>query len=345
VPSIFANEKFIHSGKISLNSAIELLEEQFGTKSKPQASDLGHFDLITIGGGPAGVSAAIYAARKGLKTAIIAEKIGGQVLDTKGIENLISVPYIEGPDLAEKLHSHLRQYPITILSDRRVENLSEDTRQIQLNSGEKLTGTSIIIATGAKWRQLNVPGEKEYLGRGVAYCPHCDGPFFTDKKVAVVGGGNSGVEAAIDLSNICREVVLFEFMGQLKADQVLIDKLKSTPNIKVLTNVKVTEVVGNREKVSKLQYQNNQSGDSLFEDVDGVFVQIGLLPNSAVVKGIVELNAAGEILVDVKGRTNKKGIYAAGDVTNSPYKQIITSLGDGAKVALSVFEDQMRAGT
>lgn len=345
VPSIFANEKFIHSGKISLNSAIELLEEQFGTQEIPLATDLGHFDVVTIGGGPAGVSAAIYAARKGLKTAVIAEKIGGQVLDTKGIENLISVPYIEGPELAEKLHSHLCQYSITILSDRRVESLSEETRQIKLNSGESLSATSIIIATGAKWRQLNVPGEKEYLGRGVAYCPHCDGPFFKNKKVAVVGGGNSGVEAAIDLSNICREVVLFEFMGNLKADHVLIDKLRSTSNIKVLTNVKVTEVTGNQERVSKLLYQNNQSGDSSFEDVDGIFVQIGLLPNSAIVNGIVELNTAGEILVDVKGRTNKKGIYAAGDVTNSPYKQIITSLGDGAKVALSVFEDQMRAGT
>ncbi len=343
VPSIFANGKFLHSGKITLNEAIELLEEHLGTHSKVVSAHLGHFDLVTIGGGPAGVSAAIYAARKGLKTAMIAEKIGGQVLDTKGIENLISVPYIEGPDFAEKLHFHLRQYPITILNDRRVESISENGQDIHLNSGETLSATSIIVATGAKWRQLNVPGEKEYLGRGVAYCPHCDGPFFKDKKVAVVGGGNSGVEAAIDLSHICREVVLFEFMGHLKADQVLIDKLTSIPNIKVMTNVKVTEVVGSHDKVSQLLYQNTVSEISAAEDIDGIFVQIGLLPNSSVVKNIVELNRAGEVIVDSKGRTSKKGIYAAGDVANSPYKQIITALGDGAKVALSVFEDQMRA--
>jgi alkyl hydroperoxide reductase subunit F len=355
VPSIIANEKLLHSGRITILDLITKLETTFGTQQTNFSMvnpDLGTFDVVVIGGGPAGASAAIYSARKGLKTAILAERFGGQVQDTKGIENLISIPYTEGPELAGHLREHLSAYPITLLEQRRVTSLdlaNKDAKstdkispkKIQLESGEFLTAESIIVTTGAKWRELGVPGEKEYLGRGVAFCPHCDGPFYKGKKVAVIGGGNSGVEAAIDLAGIVKEVVLFEFMDQLKADQVLINKLKSLPNTSIVTSAKSKQVHGNGQKVTSLEYEDRKTEKIHQVDLDGIFVQIGLLPNSSFLKGQVEVTKFGEIIVDNKGRTSFPGVYAAGDVTTTPYKQIIIAMGEGAKAALAAFEDRM----
>lgn len=347
VPAVFVGDEMIHSGRSNLAELLGKLEERFGKKDETKRDErLGHYDVAVIGGGPAGASAAIYSVRKGLKTIIISEKMGGQVQETKGIENLISVVYTEGPQLAANLDQHLRSYPVEILEHRRVTSISEGeggVKELRLDSGESLSCGSLIIATGAKWRELGIPGEKEYIGRGVAFCPHCDGPYYKGKRVAVVGGGNSGVEAAIDLAGICKEVVLFEYMDKLKADQVLIDKLKSLPNVSVVTSAKTTTVKGNGEKVVGLAYQDRVSGQDHSLDLDGIFVQIGLSPNSAVVKGHVDINPYGEIMVDAKGRTSAPGIYAAGDVTTVPFKQIVIAMGEGAKVALTAFEDRMRA--
>jgi len=343
VPAVFIGDKLLHSGRASFLELVEKLEAHQGKKELNASADHGHFDVAVVGAGPAGVSAAIYSARKGLKTILIAEKMGGQVADTKGIENLISVSYTEGAELTGKLSDHMKQYPIFTLENRRVKSISEEDHTITLTSSETLKASSIIIATGAQWRQLGVPGEKDYIGRGVAYCPHCDGPYFKNKKVAVVGGGNSGVEAAIDLSGICKEVVLFEYMDTLKADKVLVDKLKSISNVTIRTNVKVDSVEGNGQNVTALNFEERTSGTKASEMLDGIFVQIGLSPNSGFVKELVETNKFGEIVVDPKGRTNKKGIYAAGDVSTSPFKQIVIAMGDGAKVALTAFEDRMRA--
>lgn len=348
VPSLVAQGKMIHSGRIQLIDLLTKLEDTFGV-SEGQAStqtpiDLGNFQVVIIGGGPAGASSAIYSVRKGLKTAILAEKIGGQVMETKGIENLISTPFIEGPQLSQNLFKHLQEYPIEILEHRRVQSVSQDTpRKIQLESGEFLTAEQVIITTGAKWRALNVPGEKEYMGRGVAYCPHCDGPFYKNKKVAVVGGGNSGVEAAIDLAGIVKEVVLVEYGSQLKADQVLINKVQSLSNVHVILNAKTTEITGDGKVVTALKYQDLQSDNPQEVPLDGVFIQIGLVPNSAFLKDVVPLSPYGEIIIDERCRTEAPGIYAAGDVTTTPYKQIIIAMGEGAKAALAAFEDRMKA--
>ncbi len=343
VPSIVVNGKLIHSGRIALIDLIQKLETEFGTNpTEQQSTDLGTFDVVIVGGGPAGASAAIYSARKGLKTAIIAEKIGGQVQETKGIENLVSVLYTEGPQLAAQLQQHILNYPVTLLEHRRVKTISSTpVKTITLESGETLSTKTVIIATGAKWRELGIPGEKEYIGRGVAFCPHCDGPFYKDKKVAVIGGGNSGVEAAIDLAGIAREVVLFEYNDKLRADQVLVNKLKSLPNTSVILQAKTKEVLGNGQKVTQLLYEDRTSQQEVKLDLDGVFVQIGLLPNTHFLKETLDLTQSGEIKVDAKGRTSVPGIYAAGDVTTTPYKQIIIAMGEGAKVALAAFEDQM----
>lgn len=345
VPAVMYGEELISSGRSNLAELIGKLEAKLGQSAEQEAPtprDLGHYDVLVVGGGPAGVSAAIYSVRKGLKTALIAEKLGGQVQETKGIENLISVVYTEGPQLAASFDQHLRAYPVEVLEHRRVRSItSEGVHKLELDSGESLSCDSLIMATGAKWRELGVPGEKEYIGRGVAFCPHCDGPYYKGKRVAVIGGGNSGVEAAIDLSGICKEVVLFEYLDQLKADQVLVNKLKSLPNVSIVTSAKTSQVHGNGEKVVALAYQDRNSGEDHQIDLDGVFVQIGLSPNSAVVKDLVELNKFGEIVVDTKGRTSRPGIYAAGDVTTVPFKQIVIAMGEGAKVALTAFEDRM----
>ena len=346
VPSVMNGKTLIHSGRIQFIDLLSTLESTFGVEqdsSTNQSSNLGSFDVAVIGGGPAGVAAAIYSVRKGLKTVIIAEKIGGQLQETKGIENLISVVYTEGPMLAANLRKHLESYPVQVLENRRVKSIEKSVNKISLEGGECLDARSIIIATGARWRELGIPGEKEYIGRGVAFCPHCDGPYFKGKKIAVIGGGNSGVEAAIDLAGMVKEIVLLEFLDQLKADKVLVDKLLALPNVKAYTSMKTEKVVGDGQKVVGIEVQDRKTQEIKKIDLDGIFVQIGLLPNSQFLMETIELNKFGEIVVDAKGRTSVAGIYAAGDVTNSPFKQIIISMGEGAKVALAAFEDRMYA--
>ena len=346
VPSVMINDKLVYSGRLNVIDLLSALEKALGTEEATHAKvvnhDLGVFDVVVIGGGPAGSSAAIYSVRKGLKTAMLAERFGGQVQDTKGIENLIGIKYIEGPQLAAQLNDHLSEYPVAKFEHRRVERIEQgEVKTIYLEGGEFIKTNAIIVTTGAKWRELNIPGEKDYIGRGVAFCPHCDGPYYKGKKIAVVGGGNSGVEAAIDLAGIVKEVILFEFMDTLKADKVLVDKLKSLPNVSIVTEARTSQVIGDGTKVVSLEYEDRKTKTMMKVDLDGIFVQIGLLPNSGFIKDIVETTKFGEIIVDVKGRTNVKGIYAAGDVTTVPYKQIIIAMGEGAKAALAAFEDQM----
>lgn len=345
VPAVFAGDQLVHVGKADLAGLIDQLEERFGAAHAADAPAAVHeVDVAVVGGGPAGAAAAIYTARKGLKVAVVAGRVGGQVRDTMGIENLISVPYTEGPKLASDLRGHLTAAGVQVLDDRAVEELVDgDTKVLRLKGGETVRAAQVIIATGAKWRELGVPGEREHIGRGVAFCPHCDGPFYKGKRVAVVGGGNSGVEAAIDLAGICSEVTLFEFGESLRADAVLQRKLRSLPNVAIVTNARTTRVVGDGTKVSALEYEDRPSKAVHARELDGVFVQIGLAPNSAVVKDLVEVNRAGEIVVDGRGRTSRPGIYAAGDVANLPFKQIIIAMGDGAKTALAAFEDRLRA--
>jgi alkyl hydroperoxide reductase subunit F len=300
--------------------------------------------VLVLGGGPAGSSAAIYSARKGLKVAIVAERIGGQVKETVGIENLISVPYTTGNQLADNLRTHLTHYPIELFENRRIESVSLQgkEKEVRVKGGEVFVAPAVIIATGAGWRRLNVEGEAEYIGRGVAFCPHCDGPFYAGKEVAVVGGGNSGIEAAIDLSAICKKVTVIEFMDELKADKVLQDKANSLPNIEILTSTQTTKVIGNGEKVTALQLKNRQNDEEHTLNLDGVFVQIGLSANSKPFAGDLEMTRIGEIVIDAHCRTNVPGVYAAGDVSSVPYKQIIIAMGEGAKASLSAFEDRVR---
>ena len=348
VPAVYVGETLLHVGKSSLAELVEALEKQLGRAEADaegaHAPKEQHFDVVVVGGGPAGASAAIYSARKGLRTAIVAQKFGGQVAETLGIENLIGTSYTEGPRLVADLDKHVRAYPIEVLEHRRVERIVDGAeKEVWVQGGERILAPTLIMATGAKWRELNVPGEKEYLGRGVAFCPHCDGPFYKGKPVAVIGGGNSGVEAAIDLSGICTHVTLLEFADSLKADAVLINNLKQRANVTVITSARTTKVLGDGAKVVGLEYEDRTSGALQEVAVDGVFVQIGLSPNSAIVSDLLKLNRYGEIITDDKGRTSVAGIYAAGDVTTVPFKQIVVAVGDGAKVALTAFEDRMRA--
>jgi alkyl hydroperoxide reductase subunit F len=353
VPTVMLGDEVLHVGRGSLGELLAKLEERFGRARTTVAEDVARagavevYDVVVVGGGPAGCSAAIYSARKGLKTALVADRVGGQVLETLGIENLVSVPRTEGARLSADLERHVREYPIDVLEHRKVESLREggpdQPKLLLLKGGERLEARSVILALGAKWRELGVPGEREYLGRGVAFCPHCDGPFYKGRRVAVVGGGNSGVEAAIDLAGLCSKVTLVEYLDQLKADDVLLRRLRSLANVEVITGARVTELVGDGTAVTAVRYQDRASGAPLEVALDGVFVQIGLVPNSAMVKGVVELNAHGEVVVDAKGRTSVPGVYAAGDVTTVPYKQIVIAMGDGAKAALTAFEDRIRA--
>ena len=345
VPSVVDNNKLIHSGKITLLNLIEKLEKTYGKKEVESTNkDLGVYDVIVIGGGPAGASSAIYTSRKGLKTALITDRIGGQVQDTKSIENMISINYTEGKDLSNSLDKHMKDYDINILEHRKVESIEDgDIKKLNLDSGEIISCKSLVIATGAEWKELGIEGEKEYKGRGVAFCPHCDGPYYKGKDISVIGGGNSGVEAAIDLAGIVKTVTLFEFSPELNADDILINKLKSLDNVTIITNVKTTRIIGNGEKVTSMEYEDRSNNEIKSLKLEGVFVQIGLVPNSGFIKGLVETNKYGEILVSEKNRTNIDKIYAAGDVTNVPYKQIIIAMGEGAKVGLTVFEDLMIA--
>jgi alkyl hydroperoxide reductase subunit F len=343
VPAVFQGDELLHVGKADLAGLLDLLVERVGQSESAAPAQAHVVDLAVVGGGPAGAAAAIYSARKGLKVALVAGRIGGQVQDTLGIENLISVPYTEGPKLAADMRQHLVAAGVQVLDHRLVERVEHGERTVlHLKGGETVSAPQVIVATGAKWRELGVPGEKEHLGHGVAFCPHCDGPFYKGRRVAVVGGGNSGVEAAIDLAGICSQVTLLEFGDQLRADAVLQRKLRSLPNVTVVTSARTTEVVGDGTKVTALRYEDRPSKAIRSVELDGVFVQIGLAPNSGFIRELVEVTKSGEIVVDARGRTSKPGIYAAGDVTTIPFKQIIISMGDGAKVALSAFEDRMR---
>ncbi|MGB5350451.1 MAG: alkyl hydroperoxide reductase subunit F [Polyangiales bacterium] len=347
VPAVIHDGKLVHSGKSNLGELLSKLEQELGVvevAGRARTTDLGHYDVAVIGGGPAGAASAIYTARKGFKTVVISDRLGGQLQDTKGIENLISVPYTEGPKLTANLGEHLSQYDIEVVEHRRVARVEPgEPVRLSLDSGETLTTGSLIIATGANWRELGVEGEKEYLGRGVAFCPHCDGPYYKGKDIAVVGGGNSGVEAAIDLAGIAKSVTVLEFMPELKADAVLQAKLDSLPNTRVIKNARTLRVLGDGEKVVALEYEDRGSGRTQELKLAGVFVQIGLVPNSGFLSDIVKTNQYGEILVDDKCRTSQPGIYAAGDVTNVPYKQIVVAIGEGAKAGLAAFEDRMVA--
>jgi len=302
--------------------------------------------VLVVGGGPAGSSAAIYAARKGIRTGVVADRYGGQVLDTMGIENFISVKETEGPKLAAALEEHVKHYDVDIMNLQRAAALEpagdDGLFTVKLESGAQVRSRTVIIATGARWRKMNVPGETEYSGRGVAYCPHCDGPLFKGKRVAVIGGGNSGVEAAIDLAGIVAHVTLIEFDGKLRADEVLQRKLRSLPNVRTIVAAQTTEVHGADGKVNALSYRERSSGEVHRVELEGVFVQIGLLPNTDWLKGTVALSPRGEIEVDARGETSLPGVFAAGDATTVPYKQIIIAMGEGSKAALSAFDHLIR---
>jgi len=305
------------------------------------------YDVLIVGGGPAGAAAAVYAARKGIRTGIAAERFGGQVNDTLAIENYISVLETDGPKFAAALEAHTRAYDVDIMNLQRADQLIPASEpggliEVQLANGGSLKSKTVILSTGARWREVNVPGEKEYRNHGVAYCPHCDGPLFKGKKVAVIGGGNSGVEAAIDLAGIVGHVTLIEFGEQLRADAVLVNKLNSLANVTIHTQAQTTEITGDGAKVNGLTYTDRPSGASHHIDLEGVFVQIGLVPNSEWLKGTLELSRHGEIVVDARGQTSVPGVFAAGDVTTTPFKQIIIATGEGAKAALSAFDHLIR---
>lgn len=339
VPSVYLNGEFFGSGRMTLE---EILSKMVNTSDISEFNDKEPYDVLIIGGGPAGASAAIYAARKGLRTGIVAERFGGQILETMGIENFISVKYAEGPKLAASLLEHVKNYNVDVMNLQRVKALrKKDFVEVELENNSVLKSKTAIISTGARWRNLGVPGETEFKNKGVAYCPHCDGPLFKGKRVAVIGGGNSGLEAAIDLAGIAHHVTVLEFMPELKGDAVLQEHLYSLPNVTVLKNVQTKEITGS-DKVDGINYIQRDTGDVHHIELEGVFVQIGLVPNTDWLGDTIERNPFGEILVDRYGATNIPGVFAAGDCTNSPYKQIIISMGSGANAALSAFDYLIR---
>nr|WP_040292451.1 alkyl hydroperoxide reductase subunit F [Acetonema longum] len=339
VPVVYLNGEFFHSGRISVEEVIAKLG---GGPDVSQLAAKEPFDTLIIGGGPAGVSAAIYAARKGIRTGLVAERLGGQVQETLGIENFISIKYTEGPTVAANLEEHLREYQIDVIKAQRCRRLEKkDLIEIELENGSVLRSKAVILATGARWRNICVPGEAEFKTKGVAYCPHCDGPIFKGKRVAVIGGGNSGIEAAIDLAGITEHVTVLEFMPELKADLVLQQRLDSLPNVTVLKNVQTKEITGT-DRVDGLTYIDRATGEEHHIDLAGVFILIGLVPNTDWLDGAVERNRFGEILVDSRGATNVPGVFAAGDCTNSHYKQIIIAMGSGASAALAAFDHLIR---
>ena len=340
VPSVYLNGELFANGKVDAASLIDkLIERDPSLKEANTGVQLPLQDVTVIGGGPAGVASAIYSARKGLKVTVVAESFGGQVKDTMGIENLISVPKTTGPELVGNLMEHVNDYDITLKEHVRVENIEKgNVKTITLSSGEQIRTRSLVVATGARWRELGVPGERENVGNGVAYCPHCDGPFFKGKDVAVIGGGNSGIEAALDLAGIVKSVTVFEFMPTLKADQVLIDQAEKRDNITIIKNAATRQILAENGKVNAIEYQDRSTNEVHTLDLAGVFVQIGLVPNSQFMKDVVEMTPYGEIVVDTKCQTSEAGIFAAGDVTTVPYKQIVISMGEGAKASLAAFE-------
>ncbi|REH40033.1 alkyl hydroperoxide reductase subunit F [Paraperlucidibaca baekdonensis] len=344
VPSVHLNGESFGQGRMTLEEILAKVDINAGARDAEKLNAKAPYDVLIVGGGPAGAAAAIYAARKGIRTGVVAERFGGQVLDTMGIENFISVSQTEGPKLVAALEQHVKDYDVDVMNTQRATALSAGKQvSITLANGAVLESKSVIIATGARWREMNVPGEQEYRGRGVAYCPHCDGPLFKGKQVGVIGGGNSGVEAAIDLAGIVAHVTLIEFDKELRADAVLQKKLRSLSNVTIITSALTTEVLGNGDKMTGLTYKNRLDDSAHELALDGVFVQIGLLPNTDWLKGSVALSPRGEIEVDAKGQTSVPGVFAAGDATTSPYKQIIIAMGEGSKAALSAFDHLIRS--
>lgn len=339
VPSVYLNGEVFANGKIDQAVLLEKLIQKYPISVKADKPALPLQDVTVIGGGPAGVAAAIYSARKGLKVVMIADRIGGQVKDTMGIENLISVSKTTGPELTNALQGHMDDYEITIKSGLKVTDVEKgEIKRIHLSSGEVIESRTLIIATGAKWRELGIPGEKENIGNGVAYCPHCDGPFFKGKDVAVVGGGNSGIEAALDLAGIVKSVTVFEFMPTLKADSVLVKQAEARDNITILKNVATKRIIADNGKVTALEYEDRTTGEVQFKELSGIFIQIGLVPNSSFLHDVVDLSKYGEVIIDERGRTSEPGIFACGDVTTVPYKQIVIAMGEGAKASLAAFD-------
>ena len=347
VPMVFLNGQMFHSGRILLEEVIAKLDTGAAARDAAKLSAQAPYDVLIVGGGPAGAAAAVYAARKGIRTGIAAERFGGQVNDTMAIENFVSVLETDGPKFAAALEAHVRAYDVEIMNLQRADKLIPAAApngliEIQLANGGSLKSKTVILSTGARWRNVNVPGEQEYKNKGVAYCPHCDGPLFKGKDVAVIGGGNSGIEAAIDLAGVVKHVTVIEFMSELKADAVLVRKLHSLPNVTVHTNAQTLEITGADGRVNGLRYKDRASNTEHLVPLQGVFVQIGLVPNTEWLKGTLELSKHGEIVVDARGQTSLPGVFAAGDATTVPFKQIIIATGDGAKAALGAFDHLMR---
>jgi alkyl hydroperoxide reductase subunit F len=348
VPMVFLNGEMFHSGRIEIADILAKIDTGAAARDAAKLGAKQAFDMLIVGGGPAGAAAAVYAARKGIRTGVVAERFGGQTLDTMGIENFISVQETQGPKFAAAMESQVRSYGVDIMNSQRVTAIEPASKAggeitVTLSNGAALKSHSVVLATGARWRNVNVPGEQEYKNKGVAYCPHCDGPLFKGKRVAVIGGGNSGVEAAIDLAGVVAHVTLIEFADQLKADAVLVNKLKSLANVEIHTGAQTTEITGADGRVNGLTYKDRASGATHHVALEGVFVQIGLVPNTEWLRGTVELSKYGEILIDDKCATSLPGVFAAGDVTTVPYKQIIVASGEGSKAALSAFDHLIRS--
>ena len=345
VPALYLNGEPLANGKQTLADILNLVDDDADAKAAEALKDKAPFDVLVVGGGPAGASAAIYAARKGIRTGIVAERFGGQVADTVGIENFISVPYTEGPKLVAHLEEHVKQYEVDVMKAQKAVALRKTDNgltEVEMANGAVLASKSVILATGARWREMNVPGEQEYKAKGVCFCPHCDGPLFKDKKVAVIGGGNSGIEAAIDLSGIVEHVTVLEFSDTLRADAVLVKKAQNTPNINIIKMAMTTEVLGDGQRVVGLKYKDRTTDETHIVELAGIFVQIGLVPNTEFLKGAVTLTERGEVVIDGHGQTSMPGVFAAGDCTNTPYKQIIISMGSGATAALGAFDHLIR---
>ena len=346
VPMVFLNGEVFASGRMSVEEIVAKLDTGAASRDAAKLNAKDPFEVLIVGGGPAGAAAAVYAARKGIRVGVAAERFGGQTNDTMAIENYISVLETDGPKFSAALEAQVRHYGVDIMNLQRADKLmpagADGLVHVQMENGATLKAKTVILSTGARWRNVNVPGEAEYKNKGVAYCPHCDGPLFKGKRTAVIGGGNSGIEAAIDLAGIVEHVTVIEFAEQLKADAVLVNKLNSLPNVTVHTNAQTTEITGDGSKVNGIRFKDRATGTEHHVELAGVFVQIGLVPNTEWLKGTVELSKFGEIVVDAKGHTNVPGVFAAGDCTTVPYKQIVIAAGEGAKAALSAFDHLIR---
>ncbi|MFT2110127.1 alkyl hydroperoxide reductase subunit F [Marinomonas sp. 2405UD68-3] len=349
VPAVYLNGELLGQGRMSLDDLVNKVDAGASEKQAASLSEKDAYDVLVVGGGPAGAASAIYSARKGIRTGVVAERFGGQVSDTMAIENFISVKATEGPKLVANLEQHVLDYDVDLVKNQRAQKIipadqsSSGLIEVELASGATLKSRTVIVATGARWREMNVPGEQEYRGRGVAYCPHCDGPLFKGKKVSVIGGGNSGIEAAIDLAGLVEHVTVFEFADTLRADEVLIRKANSLSNVTIIKNAMTTEVLGDGNRVTGMRYQDRVSGEHHQVELAGIFVQIGLLPNTDFLKGDVALSERGEIEIDARGETSVSGVFAAGDATTVPYKQIIIAMGAGATASLAAFDHLIRS--